>query len=553
VAGYLPNIEGNKNMLQTGLMMDRPLLLSDVIEHAAQQFGRAEVVSRETHGALFRYTYAECAVRARKLANALAGLGLKPGSAVGSIAWNNHRHLEAYYGVSGSGMVMHTCNPRLHPQQLIYIINHAEDEVVLFDATFAPLVKGIAAHCPKVRAWVCLADAEHTPAIEGVANVLAYETLIEPCSDVFDWPSFDERTGAALCYTSGTTGNPKGALYSHRSIVLNALSGCLPGVLALAPNQTILPVVPMFHINAWCVPYAAPIAGAKLVLPGPMLDGKSLYELMESEGVTISAGVPTIWQALLGHVEQNKLKFTTMRCTAVGGSAMPQALIAKFMDEYNVEVRHGWGMTETTAVATMGTLSPESAAWTPAQRHALIAKQGKSVFGVEIKIVDESGATLPRDGSAQGELMVRGQWILSSYFKGEKSPLVDGWFPTGDIATIDAEGVMQIRDRTKDVIKTGGEWISSIDLESAAVGHPAVAMAAVIGVKHPKWDERPLLFIVRKPGQSVEKEEILAFLTERVAKWWVPDEVVFLESLPVGGTGKVQKGDLRKEYGGVFS
>jgi 3-(methylthio)propionyl---CoA ligase len=549
----MPNIEGNKNMLQTGLMMDRPLLLSDVIEHAAQQFGRAEVVSRETHGALFRYTYAECAVRARKLANALAGLGLKPGSAVGSIAWNNHRHLEAYYGVSGSGMVMHTCNPRLHPQQLIYIINHAEDEVVLFDATFAPLVKGIAAHCPKVRAWVCLADAEHTPAIEGVANVLAYETLIEPCSDVFDWPSFDERTGAALCYTSGTTGNPKGALYSHRSIVLNALSGCLPGVLALAPNQTILPVVPMFHINAWCVPYAAPIAGAKLVLPGPMLDGKSLYELMESEGVTISAGVPTIWQALLGHVEQNKLKFTTMRCTAVGGSAMPQALIAKFMDEYKVEVRHGWGMTETTAVATMGTLSPESAAWTPAQRHALIAKQGKSVFGVEIKIVDESGATLPRDGSAQGELMVRGQWILSSYFKGEKSPLVDGWFPTGDIATIDAEGVMQIRDRTKDVIKTGGEWISSIDLESAAVGHPAVAMAAVIGVKHPKWDERPLLFIVRKPGQSVEKEEILAFLTERVAKWWVPDEVVFLESLPVGGTGKVQKGDLRKEYGGVFS
>ena len=540
-------------MLQTGLMMDRPLLLSDVIEHAAQQFGRAEVVSRETHGALFRYTYAECAVRARKLANALIGLGLQPGSAVGSIAWNNHRHLEAYYGVSGSGMVMHTCNPRLHPQQLIYIINHAEDEVVLFDATFAPLVKGIAAHCPKVRAWVCLADAEHTPVIEGVANVLAYETLIEACSDAFEWPSFDERTGAALCYTSGTTGNPKGALYSHRSIVLNALSGCLPGVLALAPNQTILPVVPMFHINAWCVPYAAPIAGAKLVLPGPMLDGKSLYELMESEGVTISAGVPTIWQALLGHVEQNKLKFTTMRCTAVGGSAMPQALIAKFMDEYNVEVRHGWGMTETTAVATMGTLSPESAAWTPAQRHALIAKQGKSVFGVEIKIVDESGATLPRDGSAQGELMVRGQWILSSYFKGEKSPLVDGWFPTGDIATIDAEGVMQIRDRTKDVIKTGGEWISSIDLESAAVGHPAVAMAAVIGVKHPKWDERPLLFIVRKPGQSVEKEEILAFLTERVAKWWVPDEVVFLESLPVGGTGKVQKGDLRKEYGGVFS
>jgi 3-(methylthio)propionyl---CoA ligase len=539
-------------MLQPSLMMDRPLLLSDVIEHAARQYGDAEVVSRETHGPLFRYTYAECAARARQLAHALAGLGLEPGSAVGSIAWNNHRHLEAYYAVSGSGMVMHTCNPRLHPQQLIYIINHAEDSVMLFDATFAPLIKGIAPHCPKVRAWVCLAEAAHTPAIEGVTNVLAYEDLIAHCSDAFDWPSFDERTGAALCYTSGTTGNPKGALYSHRSIVLNAMAGCLPGVLSLAPDQTILPVVPMFHINAWCIPYAAPIAGAKLVLPGPKLDGPSLYELMESEGVTISAGVPTIWQALLAHVEQGGLKFSTMRRTAVGGSAMPQALIARFMDTYNVEVRHGWGMTETTAVATMGTLMPKCNTWTPAERHALIAKQGKSVFGVEIKVVDDTGATLPRDGTSQGELMVRGQWIVSAYYKVEPSPLVDGWFPTGDIATIDAEGTMQIRDRTKDVIKTGGEWISSIDLESAAVAHPAVAMAAVIGVKHPKWDERPLLFIVRKPGQSVEKEEILAFLAERVAKWWVPDDVVFLDALPVGGTGKVQKGELRKEYGGVF-
>jgi acyl-CoA synthetase (AMP-forming)/AMP-acid ligase II len=540
-------------MLQSGLMMDRPLLLSDVIEHAALQFGDVEVVSRETHGPLFRYTYADCAVRARKLANALVGLGLKPGSAVGSIAWNNHRHLEAYYAVSGSGMVMHTCNPRLHPQQLIYIINHAEDEVVLFDATFAPLVKGIAAHCPKVRAWVCMAEAEYTPAIEGVDNVLAYETVIEPCSDVFEWPSFDERTAAALCYTSGTTGNPKGALYTHRSIVLNALSGCLPGVLALGPDQSLLPVVPMFHINAWCLPYAAPMSGAKLVLPGPKLDGQSLYELMEAEGVTISAGVPTIWQALLAHVDQHGLKFTTMRRTGVGGSAMPQALIARFMDDYNVDVRHGWGMTETTAVATISALPPQASGWTPGERHARLAKQGKSLFGVDLKVVDESGATLPRDGVSQGELMVRGHWIVSGYFKGEKSPLVDGWFPTGDIATIDAEGVMQIRDRTKDVIKTGGEWISSIDLESAAVGHPAVAMAAVIGVKHPKWDERPLLFIVRKPGQSLEKEEMLAFLAERVAKWWVPDDVVFLENLPVGGTGKVQKADLRKDYGGVFS
>ena len=540
-------------MHQPGLMMEQPLLLSDVIEHAAAQYGDVEVVSRETHGTLFRYTYADCAKRARKLAHALGRLGLSAGSAVGSIAWNNHRHLEAYYAVSGSGMVMHTVNPRLHPQQLIYVVNHAEDQVMLFDATFAPLIKGIAAHCPKVKAWVCLADAAHTPAIEGVANVLSYEDLIAPHSEHFEWPQFDERSGAALCYTSGTTGNPKGALYSHRAIVLNALVGCTPGVLSLSARETILPVVPMFHINAWCIPYAAPMVGAKLVLPGPKLDGASLHELMESERVTVSAGVPTIWLALLQHVEANKLKFTTMRRTAVGGSAMPQSLIAKFADEYGVEVRHGWGMTETTAVATMSALTSKHDALKPADQHAVIAKQGKAVFGVRIKVIDENGADLPRDGQAQGELMVRGQWIVSGYFKGAESPLRDGWFPTGDVATIDADGVMQIRDRAKDVIKTGGEWISSIDLENAAMAHPAVAMAAVIGVKHPKWDERPLLFIVRKPGAALEKEEILGFLTERVAKWWVPDDVVFLDSLPVGGTGKVQKADLRKQYGGVFS
>jgi len=540
-------------MLKPGLIMEMPLLLSGIIEHAAAQFGDTEIVSRETHGPLFRYTAAQCAVRAKKLANALNGLGLAPGSVVASIAWNNHRHLEAYYAVSGSGMVMHTCNPRLHPQQLIYIINHAEDELVLFDATFAPIIKGIAPHCPKVRHWVCLADAANTPAIDGVGGVLNYEELIAPASEDFSWPSFDERTGAALCYTSGTTGNPKGALYSHRAIVLNAISICMPGVLGLSAQEAILPVVPMFHINAWCLPYASLVAGAKLVLPGPRLDGPSLYELIEAEQVTLSAGVPTIWQGLITHMDQHGLKFSSMRTTATGGSAMPLALIEKFREQYNVDVRHGWGMTETTAVATMGVLTArQQAELTPQQRHELIARQGKSLFGVEIKVVDESGATLPRDGTSQGELMVRGQWIVSSYFKGEASALVDGWFPTGDIAVIAPDGVMQIRDRTKDVIKTGGEWISSIDLENAAIGHPAVQMAAVIGVKHPKWDERPLLFIVRKPGQALSKDEILGFLAERVAKWWVPDDVVFLDALPVGGTGKVQKVDLRKRYGGVF-
>ena len=459
--------------------------------------------------------------------------------------------------MSGSGMVMHTCNPRMHPQQLIYIVNHAEDRVMLFDSTFAALVKSIAPHCPKVKAWVCMSDAVNMPAVvaamPGVDNVLCYEDLIAPQSEQFDWPQFDEGTGAALCYTSGTTGNPKGVLYSHRAIVLSAMTACMPGVISLSPRDTVLPVVPMFHINAWCIPYAAPIGGAKLVLPGPRLDGASLYELMEAEKVTVSAGVPTIWLALLQHVAQNGLRFSTMRRTCVGGSAMPAALIAKFTDEYGVDVRHGWGMTETAAIATIGCLAAKQMDLAPAQQHALTAKQGKSVFGVEIKIVNESGATLARDGVAQGELMVRGQWILTGYYKGTTSPLVDGWFPTGDIATIDAQGVMQIRDRAKDVIKTGGEWISSIDLENSAMGHPAVAMAAVIGVKHPKWDERPLLFIVRKPGQTVTREEILAFLTERVAKWWVPDDVIFLDALPVGGTGKVQKAELRKQYGGVFS
>ncbi len=540
-------------MLQPGLMMDRPLLISGIIEHAAAQFADVEIVSRETHGPLFRYSYGQCAARVKKLANALKALGLEAGNAVGSIAWNNHRHLEAYYAVSGSGMVMHTCNPRLQPQQLIYIINHAEDRVVLFDATFAPLVKGIAAHCPGIKAWVCLSDQANMPVIEGLDNLLCYETLIAPHSEQFDWPEFDERTGAALCYTSGTTGLPKGVLYSHRALVLNAMSGCMPAVLGSSTQDTVLPVVPMFHINAWCIPYGTPMIGARLVLPGPRLDGASLYELMESERVTISAGVPTIWMAMMQYVEENKLRFTTMRRTLVGGSAMPLALIAKFADEYDVEVRHGWGMTETTAAATTSMLDASALRLPAAERHAIVAKQGKSMFGIEIKVVDETGATLPRDGSSQGELLIRGQWVVSGYFKGESSPLQNGWFPTGDIASIEADGRMQIRDRSKDVIKSGGEWISSIDLENAALAHPGVAMAAVIGVKHPKWEERPLLLIVRKPDSSVTREELLEFLSARVAKWWLPDDVLFVDALPVGGTGKVQKNELRQKYGGVFT
>ncbi|MBY4594503.1 long-chain-fatty-acid--CoA ligase [Ottowia caeni] len=540
-------------MTQPGLMMDRPLLISGILTHGAAQHGSQEIVSRDTHGALVRQTYRDTARRVRQLANALKALGLHSGDVVASIAWNNHRHLEAYYAVSGSGMVMHTCNPRLHPQQLIYILNHAEDQVVLFDTTFAPLVAAIAPHCPKVRAWVCLSDREHCVSVSGLETVLCYEELLNAQPDDFTWPEFDEKSGAVLCYTSGTTGNPKGVLYSHRGIVLNATTSCLPDVLSLGTRECVLPVVPMFHINAWCIPYSAMLSGARLVLPGPQLDGASLHSLMESEKVTISAGVPTIWLGLLQYVDAQGLKFSTMRRTSVGGSAMPQAIIARFNDDYGVEVRHGWGMTETTAIATLSNLSAADRSLPAAEQYAIVARQGKVVSGIEIKVVDENGKELPRDGTSQGELMVRGQWIIERYFKTTQSALVDGWFPTGDIATIDANGVMNIRDRTKDVIKSGGEWISSIDLENAAVGHPAVASAAVIGVKHPKWDERPLLLIVRKPDQALEKDEILEFLEKRVVKWWLPNEVVFLDALPVGGTGKVKKSELRQMYGGVFT
>jgi fatty-acyl-CoA synthase len=471
---------------------------------------------------------------------------------VGSVALNNHRHLEAYYAVSGSGMVLHTCNPRLHVQQLIYIVNHAEDRALLFDATYASLMETIAPHCPQVKSWICLCDAINMPGMPGMANVLCYEELIAAHGDEFNWPQFDERSAAALCYTSGTTGNPKGALYSHRSIVLNALSACLPGLVSLSPRDTVLPAVPMFHVNGWCIPYAAPIGGATLVLPGQRLDAPSLYELLESQKVTVTAGVPTIWIALVRHMEQHGLRLSTLKRILVGGSAMPPSLIAKFDNEFGIEVRQAWGMTETVAIATMTAVDSRLAVLPAAARHAVMAKQGKSVFGVELKVVDESGRTLPRDGQSQGELMARGLWTIRSYYKAEESAQVDGWLPTGDIATIDAQGIMQIRDRAKDLIKTGGEWISSIDLENAAMSHPAVAMAAVIGVKHPRWEERPLLFIVRKVDQTLEREEILAFLAERVAKWWLPDGVIFLESLPVGGTGKVQKASLREQYGSAF-
>lgn len=540
-------------MQQPGLMMDRPLLISSILTHAVAQFGQTVIASRETHGPIFRYDFADCGRRACQLANALMHLGCGPGTAIGSLAWNNHRHLEAYYAVSGSGMVIHTINPRLHPEQLIYVINHAEDRVLLFDTTFAPLIRGIAAHCPTVETWICLSDAAHMPAAEGIPNLRCYEELIADSSGQFEWPEFDERSAAALCYTSGTTGKPKGAMYSHRAMVLNAITICMPGVMSICSAETILPIVPMFHINGWCIPYAALVGGAKLVLPGPRLDGAGLCELMQAERVTVSAGVPTVWLGLMQHLETHDLRLPTLRRVMSGGTALPQPLIAIMQQRHGLDVRHGWGMTETTAVATISALDGAQTELPPEEQHSIIAKQGKSVFGVDIKVVDDAGRTLPRDGISQGELMVRGHWIVSGYFKADSSPLADGWFPSGDIATIDAHGVMQIRDRVKDLIKTGGEWISSVDLENVAIGHPAVALAAVIGVLHPKWQERPLLFVVRKPGRTLERDEILDYLSQQVARICVPDDVVFLDSLPVGGTGKVQKAVLREKYGGVFN
>ena len=531
-----------------GSMMDRPLLVSSLLEHAERQFGSTEIVSRETSGALHRYTFLEAAKRSRQLACALAQLGVTHGGRVASLAWNNHRHLEAYFGVSGSGAVLHTCNPRLHPEQLAYILNHAEDEVLLFDTTFLPLVESIAAHCPMIRQYVLLGGGQDMPKDSRIPNLVCYENLLAACAGDFVWPEFDERTASTLCYTSGTTGNPKGVLYSHRSTILHTFAVSLPDTLSLSAHDCLLPVVPMFHVNAWGLPYAAAMNGCKLVLPGPKLDGASLYELIEGERVTCSAGVPTIWLGLTQHMEQHDLSLSTMNRTVVGGAAMPEALIRTWTQKFGVEVRHAWGMTETSPVGTQGSLLPKHANLTVEQQCAQRAKQGRAVFGVEMRIIDARGNEQPRDGKAIGELVVRGPWIAAAYFKGEKPALRDGWFPTGDIATIDADGYMHITDRVKDVIKSGGEWISSIDLENAAVGHPAVLMAAVIGLRHPKWDERPVMFIVTKPRQTVDKAEILAYLADKVAKWWLPDEVIFLDALPLGATGKVQKMELRHQY-----
>ncbi len=535
-----------------GQMMQLPLLISSLIVHAERHHGDREVVSRRVEGDIHRTTYREIASRSRRMAKALAALGVGDGDRVATLAWNGYRHMELYYAVSGSGAVLHTLNPRLHPDQVVYIADHAEDQVLFFDLTFLPLVQAVAGRTKTVKHWVAMTDRAHMPADPKVPGLLCYEDLIAGQDDRYDWPSFDENRASSLCYTSGTTGNPKGVLYSHRSTLLHTFAIALPDSLNLSATDSVLPVVPMFHVNAWGLPYAACMTGAKLVFPGPGLDGKSLYELFEYEQVTVSAGVPTVWQALLAHVEANGLKFSSMRRTVIGGSACPPAMMRKFGDEYDVKVLHAWGMTEMSPVGTVGTFKPQHLGLDAEQRYAVMAKQGRAVYGVDMKIVDANGAELPWGGETSGDLLVRGPWIVSQYFKGEGGdPLVNGWFPTGDVARIDADGYMQITDRSKDVIKSGGEWIGSIDLENIAMAHPAVAMAACIAAPHPKWDERPLLVVMKKPGATLTRDELLAFYEGKIAKWWTPDDVVFVDAIPLGATGKMQKNKLRdllKDY-----
>ena len=531
-----------------GLMQDQPLMISSLIAHAQRHHGDTEIVSRRVEGDIHRYTYQELAARSRRVANALDAQKLAFSDRVATLAWNGYRHLELYFGVSGSGRVLHTINPRLHPDQIAWIVNHAQDQLLCFEISFLPIIQALHQRCPSVKRWIALCDTDRLPPDSGIAGLLSYEAWINDHSDRYDWPVFDENSASSMCYTSGTTGHPKAALYSHRSTILHAYAAALPDVMALSARDSVLPVVPMFHVNAWGIPYSAALTGCKLVLPGPALDGKSIYELIEAEQVTYAAGVPTIWQMLLAHMRPEGLKFSSLNRTVIGGSACPPAMISAFKDDYGVEVLHAWGMTEMSPLGTVCTLKNSHLTLPVSEQLKIRLKQGRAIYGVDMKIVDAQGQELPWDGKSYGDLLVRGPWILREYFKGEGGdPLAQGWFPTGDVATIDADGYMQITDRSKDVIKSGGEWISSIEVENIAMAHPAVAMAACIGVAHPKWDERPVVVVVKRPGMALSREELLASYEGKIAKWQIPDDVIFAESIPLGATGKMQKMKLREQ------
>ena len=541
-----------------GLMQSQPLLISDLLTFAERFHGKVDIVSRRVEGDIHRYTFRDAARRARLVALALDDEALAFGDRVATLAWNGYRHLELYFGVSGSGRVLHTLNPRLSPEQLRWIIEHAQDRVLCFDMSFLPLVQRLHAHCPRVHRWVALCDEGSLPTDTGIPGLVSYEAWIGAHPDRYEWPRFDEDTASSLCYTSGTTGDPKGVLYSHRSTVLHTFGVSMPDALCLSARDVVLPVVPMFHVNAWGLVYAAAAVGFKLVLPGPALDGASVYELIEQEGVTMAAGVPTVWQMLLGHLRQHGLRFATLKRTVIGGAAVPPAMYDAFVDGHGVEVIHAWGMTETSPVGAVATLTAAQSALDPQAQRSVRLKQGRPPYGVDLRIVDALGQALPWDGKTCGDLQVKGPWIVGAYYPGGRgqaterdAALVDGWFATGDVATIDADGFMQITDRSKDVIKSGGEWISSIELENVAMAHPAVAMAACVGIKHPKWDERPVIVVMRKPGMELSRDEVIALYEGRVAKWQTPDDVLFVDQIPLGATGKVQKNKLRvlcKDY-----
>ena len=531
-----------------GNMQDGQLLISGLIEHAEIYHTDTEIVSRTVEGPIHRYTLKDAANRSRKLANALGKLGLQQGDVVGTLAWNTFRHFELYFGVSGIGCVVNTVNPRLFPEQLTYIINHAANKYLFVDLTFVPLVESISDSLEGIKGIIVLTDKENMPETE-LKNVICYEELIADEPTEYDWPVFDENTASSLCYTSGTTGNPKGVLYSHRSTLLHTWIVSSGNVGKVSSSSVILPVVPMFHVNAWGIPYASAMFGAKLVLPGPMMDGASIFELIDQEKPDLLMGVPTVWLGLLQYLNETNQTLDSVTTALVGGSAAPRAMIQEFEEKHDVFLMHGWGMTEMSPLGTATSRTAEMDSMDIESRYDLQEKQGKAFFGVEMTIADDEGNELPKDGIAFGRLLVKGPTIVERYFKTNESSLDEnGWFDTGDVAKIHPEGSMEIVDRSKDVIKSGGEWISSIDLENAAVGHPEVAEACVIGVLHKKWDERPLLLIVKVDGKDPSKEEILTFLEDKVAKWWMPDDVIFVSELPHTATGKLLKTDLRDEY-----